>query len=107
MLVDGGLTNVLPIDIHYHSGTKKILGVDILSEYKEVRKSDIITVTSKSVSIMSKYLKMCSTKYEQYLLKVNIPQNIGLLDFDRMEECMEIGYTETLKNIEQIKHIFG
>lgn len=105
-LVDGGVTNILPVDLLRACGEDKILAVDISKNYRSPKKNNIFEISSSSLNIMNSCLKELTSNGEKLLLKPPLPENAGLLTFEHMVECMEIGYRYTKRLIPNIKNIF-
>ena len=103
LLVDGGVTNNLPVDLLIAAGVPRVLGVDIGEKYEKPHDDSIIEIAYHSFSVMSRDLKDCGSGGEVMLLKPPLPKEAGLLTFDCMEECMENGYIYTKQMIPRIK----
>lgn len=102
-LVDGGVTNNLPVNLMISSGIQDVISVDIGVDYETPRIDNIIEVISHSFSIMSSTLKDCQSTGEILNLKPNLPKSAGLLTFDLMEQCMNAGYEYTKHMIPDIR----
>ena len=105
MLVDGGVTNNLPVDLLISTGVSNVIAVDIGEAYEMPKDHSIMEISFHSFSIMSRELKDCRSSGEILLLKPPIPKGSGLLTFEFMEECMESGYLYTKKMMPRIKHV--
>lgn len=103
MLVDGGVTNNLPVDLFIAAGESRVLAVDIGDAYDMPKDHSIMEIAFHSFSIMSRELKDCRSSGEILLLKPPIPKGAGLLTFEYMEECMESGYVYTKKVMPRIR----
>jgi len=106
-LVDGGVTDVLPVDLLMAVGEHNILAVDIAQDYEMPENENLIDISSHALTIMSTHLKECHSHGERLLLKPTLPEHAGLLTLDQMEQCMDAGYEATIKNISVIKALFG
>ncbi len=106
-LVDGGVTNVLPVDLLAAAGVKNVLAVDISNQYKKPKRDNIFTVATSSFNIMSGSLREMTSLCEKYTLSPELPEDIELLTFDAMEECMEAGYRCAKENMGKIRAVFG
>ncbi len=106
-LVDGGVTDVLPVDLLIAAGEYNVLAVDIAQSYKMPPNMNMIDISSHSLSIMSTCLKECHSHGEKLLLKPSLPEQAGLLTLDQMVKCMDAGYEAAKMNIPVIKSIFG
>ncbi|NNJ32774.1 patatin-like phospholipase family protein [Lacrimispora defluvii] len=104
LLVDGGVTNNLPVDLLISTGVSNVIAVDIGEAYEMPKDHSIMEISFHSFSIMSRELKDCRSSGEILLLKPPIPKGSGLLTFEYMEECMESGYLYTKKMMPRIKH---
>jgi len=105
-LVDGGLTDVLPVDLLIAAGEENVLAVDIGDQYEKPKHNNIIDISTHSLSIMSTRLKESHSRGEKLLLHPNLPEESGLLTFDEMTQCMQAGYEATKASIPAIKQIF-
>lgn len=106
-LVDGGVTQNLPVDLLTAIGENNILAVDVGAVYKKPKDRSIVEVLTHSFEIMGNVLKECNSERERYLLKPELPDKAGLLSFEYMPECMRLGYEDTKKRIPQIKQALG
>ncbi len=106
-LVDGGVTDVLPVDLLIAAGEANVLAVDLASEYETPKKQNIIDISTHSLSIMSTRLKECRSHGERLLLNPSLPEESGLLIFEQMEACMNAGYEAAKENIPAIKALFA
>lgn len=104
-LVDGGVTNNLPVDLLIAAGEPCVIAVDIGTEYDAPDDRSIIDVASHSFSVMSRELKDCRSSGEQLLLKPRLHAGAGLLNFSCMEECMKQGYAYTKGKMPEIKQV--
>lgn len=106
-LVDGGVTNNLPVDLFLAAGERRVIAVDIGSDYEMPENQSILEIVSHSFSLMSRELKDCRSRGEILLLRPRLPEEAGLLTFDRMKECMEAGYVYTKKQVPRIRRALG
>jgi NTE family protein len=106
-LVDGGVTDVLPVDLLLAAGESNVLAVDVSSNYKMPKNHNLIEISSHSLSIMSTRLKECHSCGEKLLLKPNLPEQAGLLTLENMVECMEAGYEAAHLHMSVIKALFS
>lgn len=106
-LVDGGVTDVLPVDLLIAAGEYNILAVDVAEDYKKPKTDNLFEISSHSFSIMSTRLKECHSHGERLLLKPDLPEESGLLTLDKMAECMAAGYEVASANMKIIKALFA
>lgn len=106
-LVDGGVTQNLPVDLLAAIGEDNILAVDVGSAYKKPKDRSIVEVLTRSFEIMGNALKECTSERERYLLRPELPDKALLLSFECMPECMRLGYEDAKKKMPQIKKALG
>lgn len=105
-LVDGGVTDVLPVDLLRDIGEKTILAVDISEEYDRPKNINIIEITTHSFEIMQNCLKAHSSGNEKYRLIPKLPKGAGLLSFRQMDACVMAGYEATIEVMPKLKELF-
>ena len=106
-LVDGGVTDILPVNLLQAAGIRDVLAVDIGGDYEAPSDHSVMEVASHSFSIMSGRLKDCASTGEVLLLKPPLSSKAGLLTFELMGECMERGYEYTRKMLPQIRKVLN
>jgi NTE family protein len=106
-LVDGGVTDVLPVDLLLAAGEYNVLAVDVAENYTMPKSQNLIEISSHSLSIMSTRLKECHSHGEKLLLTPSLPKQSGLLTLEQMVECMDAGYEAAKVHMPTIKAIFG
>ncbi len=106
-LVDGGVADVLPVDLLVAAGVPNVLAVDVSECYKMPERMNIIEVASHSLSIMETRLRECVTRGERMLLNPDLPETNGVLNLGQMPECMEAGYRAAKEVMPQIRRIFS
>lgn len=106
-LVDGGVTDNLPVELMLKAGIKNVVAVDIGSDYEMPEDDCVFEILSHSFSVMSGSLKDCRSRGESLLLRPEITRKAGLLTFEYMEECMEEAYRYTKKNVGRIQAAAG
>lgn len=95
VLLDGGLTDNLPVSLLAAAGETNILAVDISESYEPPENENIFELASHSLSVMGRRLRQCSSAGERLLLKPKLPENAKFLDFSHMIKCMQAGYEGT------------
>lgn len=105
-LVDGGISDVLPVDLLIAAGEPNVLAVDVSADYKVPKHIDLINVASHSLGITGVRLRECMTHGERYLLSPALPDTEGVLNLPQMEECMEAGYTFAKRAMPTLRRIF-
>lgn len=105
VLVDGGLTNNLPVDLLTACGTKKVIGVDISSQYEPPQYINMIETLTASLKIIQITLRDNLSTSEVLLLTPPLPKYSGAFCFSCMRESMEIGYDYAMKNMGKIRFV--
>lgn len=104
-LVDGGVTYNLPSDLLVAAGEPLVIAVDLGLGYEMPRQDSVLEIASHSFSIMSERLKECSSQQELMLLNPSLPKEAGLLNFEAMTECMNIGYQYGKTMAQKVKRV--
>lgn len=116
-LVDGGVTDVLPIELLSATYENNIIAVDISDEYEMPDNYGILEIASHSLSLMrerlahyknstglnankftSEYPDNLLSHFNNLSIKPDLPDKSGLFTFTRMNDCMKCGY-ETAKKV--------
>lgn len=106
-LVDGGVTDDLPVELLMAAGERNVLAVDVSKEYQPPKSNNLFEITTHSMSIMSMRLKECHAHGERLLLEPALPEKAGLLTLDQMPECVEAGYNAARTHMSFIRALFG
>jgi len=104
-LVDGGLTDVLPVDLLIESGEKNVIAVDISEEYEKPDNSNLLETMMHSFYIMRDRMQENKKQNQKLTIKPILPDSAGLLTFKTMTKCMEAGYAATKHMIPEIKKL--
>lgn len=103
LLVDGGVTNNLPVSLLAAAGVETIIAVDVGGQSEMPGKYSILDIVSRSLGIRGESLEMCHAQGEILTLHPRLPKSAGLLDFSSMEELMQIGYDDTVKQMASVR----
>lgn len=104
-LVDGGLTDNLPVSLLLAAGERNVLAVDVSEEYEPPKTENIIEIASHSLTIVTSRLKERVARGEKLLLHPRLPEEAGLLTLGAMAECMEAGYREVQSQLPLIRAV--
>lgn len=107
LLIDGGISDNLPISLLYEAGEKNILAIDLSQEYEKPKNSGIFELIIHSFEIMQLNAKNSLIGKEKFLISIKFPNEIDLLDFKYMYKLVEIGYKATIDVIPQLKLLFS
>lgn len=106
-LVDGGVADVLPVDLLLAAGEPNVLAVDVSESYRMPAHINIPEVAFHALSIMEIRLRQCRTHGEKFLLVPELPETDGVLNLPQMTECMEAGYTSARRAVPLLRKIFA
>lgn len=95
LLVDGGVTDNMPVDVAKQMGADKVIAIDISTDYRKLTEfTDLLAVADQ----LSNYLVRKSTQQQIELLSgddIYLKPDVGHMEtteFDRMNEAYEKGY---------------
>ncbi|MDK2600647.1 hypothetical protein QO179_24445 [Bacillus stercoris] len=93
-LVDGSLTNNLPANILKLMGAEKIISIDLSKRNPSTYQvSGIANILSQTVSVLVDQIEYLSLSKMEDVIKMSVDvTDIGLLDFNQIQECYEKGY---------------
>ncbi len=101
-LVDGGITNPVPVSVAKNLGANKIIAVDVNSKMKLFKKNlGFLSTLTNAIDIME--IKLSDIKEEKNLvvLRPNI-SDIGRFDYLKAKKIISIGYRESKKREKDI-----
>lgn len=107
ILVDGGITHILPIDLLIETGEKNILAINISQEYEKPKNTNIFEITTHSFELMQNKLTNFSLGKEKFLITPNLPKDAEMLSFSDMQEFIKAGYDSTIKVMPKLKQLFS
>ncbi|USD64813.1 patatin-like phospholipase family protein [Vibrio sp. SCSIO 43136] len=106
LLVDGGVTNNMPVELARQMGAEMIIAVDISTDYKsEQELKSFLTVGDQ----LSNYMVKRSTQRQANKLQsqdVLLSPNVGDMEtteFDRLMEAYELGYQAAMEATNSLK----
>lgn len=106
LLVDGGVTNNMPVDVARDLGADTVIAVDISTSYKQ---EDDFTTLLTVADQLSNYLVRSTTHRQAVTLTdddVFLLPDVGDMEtteFDRMPEAFKKGYLAAMQNREQLE----
>lgn len=106
-LVDGGLRDIVPVQVLRSMGADYILGVDIQAGKFEQPVNDVPAIIARSIDIM---VQETSQLDEQLFADhVVFPElkNIGLGDLAAIPECIRVGRKAMRKNLDEVMKGLG
>lgn len=102
LLVDGAVTDRVPASILKENGVDIVIGVDVGYNTENVRISHVFDVILQSIDVMSKQIMKNKLINADILIKPNL-RHIKPSRFDKVDECVKIGYDETISRMDDIK----
>ena len=102
LLIDGGIRENIPWKEIKKMGADYVISIVFEKEVDINKKKNIIDVIYSAIDILSHELSNYEIEGCDYLLKVNT-ENIGLLDYKKIDELYIKGYNEMKRNIKYIK----
>jgi NTE family protein len=106
-LVDGGVTEYVPVKVLRDMGADYVIAVDLGRDSKEAQKADnLLEISSRSFDIMSRRLAESTLAYANAVITPYVA-DIGLFEFKKADECIARGYKAAKRMIPTIKmHLF-
>lgn len=108
LLVDGGLTNNIPISVAKGMGADIIIAVDIASGLIQPEKLDnVLNVTRQMIKIMMKKStdEQIILMGKQDILIVPNMENVDSSQFDKMSDAVLAGYDSTIMKKQELSHL--
>ncbi len=102
MLVDGGVTAPLGIDIAKHYKSKIIIAVDVTLPVDEARVHNVVDLVFKALSVNYSVLNNLVAKDADILVRPVITK-VGIFDAHRKDELFEAGRLAAIKMMPEIK----
>jgi NTE family protein len=103
VLVDGGLVANCPVQLVKKLGAKRVISVDPQSEFSvDEPYDDMSAILNRSITLTLE--KQMNDAHES--ADLNLYPNVGdvgLFEFDKIKQCIELGYNHTMNRIDEIK----
>jgi NTE family protein len=106
VLVDGGVTDRVPVSVVKDMGADIVIAVDVGFSTQQGRINHIFDVILQSIDVMAKQILPQNIIHADVYITPQV-SHIGLSRFDKVVECYEIGYDETVKRINEIKKVIS
>ena len=101
-LLDGGIRENLPWKETKAIGAEKVLSFAFETEADDKCCQNVIDVADRSIQLLCRELSNYELNGADYIIKFKSPK-VSLLDMSKIDELYEIGYKQTIENIEVIK----
>ncbi|HHY83546.1 MAG TPA: patatin-like phospholipase family protein [Clostridiales bacterium] len=103
-LVDGGVTESVPVNVLKQMGAGKVIGIDLgYSGQRRNEVNNILEIGSQSIDIMSYRMTKLKTMRADVIVNPHI-YDVGMMEVDRIPELIERGYKAVTDNIDTIKN---
>lgn len=100
LLVDGGVTENFPVDLAASLGVDKIIAVDVRPPLPPLQPVNFIQIGLRSFDIMGLELSEWTTSIPVQVINPDV-NDIGTLDFNRIDEAIAAGYKAGIKFLEE------
>ncbi len=101
ILVDGGVVDRVPVTVLKEEGADFVIAADVgFSDYQS-RLFHVFDIIQKSIDIMAERILEVDLAYADILLKPPL-SHIESSKFEMVDECFQIGYDTTIKEIDNI-----
>ena len=101
-LIDGGVTNNLPIEIARQKGADVVIAVNLTQDVKNVQIDSVIDIILQSIDIMGKELLKYKRQGAEVLIEPQLG-DVGTMDFSQKKKCIEEGMKAAQKALPQIQ----
>lgn len=104
-LVDGGLTNNLPVTPLKENGADYIIAVDVNTvtrKYSDI--TNIYQVVYESVTLMVQRITEMERKNADYIVDIEL-EGVGFLDFKKREEVINFSSKNTYKKVLELRKL--
>lgn len=102
-LVDGGVTEYVPVKVLRDMGADYVIAVDLGRDSGEPQPTkDILEISMRSFDIMSRRLAATTLQYADFVITPYVA-DIGLFDFKRIPELIDRGYKAAKRSIPTLK----
>jgi NTE family protein len=112
VLVDGGLSDPVPVEILKHNGAKKVIAVNLYHKNEfEKEKFTLSKIAMRSTRIALYNLSKISVKHADIVLKpdtsmyLNKLKKIDFIKKENIKKMIEIGENEAIYNLPEIKKL--
>ncbi len=102
LLVDGGVTDNIPISVAREKGADIVIAVDISENIVNFNITNVIDVVLQSVNIMFSDNVSYKKKDADVLISPSVG-NVAMLDFTQKKRCMQAGIEAVQKAMPEIK----
>lgn len=106
LLVDGGVTDNIPIGVAREMGADIVIAVDISENVENHNLTNLVDVMLQAVNIMFNENVLSHKKDADVLITPPVGK-VAMLDFTQKKQCMQAGIEETQKAMPAIKAVIA
>ncbi|HSH14018.1 MAG TPA: patatin-like phospholipase family protein [Desulfurivibrionaceae bacterium] len=106
MLVDGGVTDNIPIDVAREMGADIVIAVDISENVENHNITNLVDVLLQAVNIMFNENVLSHRNNADVLITPTVGK-VAMLDFTQKKQCMQAGIEATQKAMPAIKAVIA
>jgi NTE family protein len=106
ILVDGGVVDRVPISVVKEMGADIIIAIDVGFSSYQSRHIQIFDIIQRSIDVMSEQILEADKMYSDVIIEPSL-SHIESSEFERVEECVEIGYNATIEKMDEIKKVIN
>jgi len=103
VLVDGGVSNNLPVDLLFAVDSPNIIAVDLSAPRIDDSIDGLFETAHRSITVMSERLQKCYVRGDRLRISPKLPTQAGVFSFDMMEQCIKAGYDAASELIPIVK----
>ncbi len=102
LLVDGGVTDNIPIDVAREMGADIVIAVDISENVENHNITNVVDVMIQAINIMFNENVLAHKNNADVLITPAVGK-VAMLDFTKKKQCMQAGIEATQKAMPEIK----
>lgn len=104
VLIDGGLMDNCPVSAARAIGADQVIAVDLVcADPVHTPVDSLRSIIARVLSINMSVKTLKSTKQADFIIKPDVG-SVGVLDFSKLEVCVEKGYESARKQIDAIRN---
>ena len=103
--LDGGILDNFPTTEVKKQGVDKVLTVNFMADEID-ENSNIIDIAMRSIDIMGNKVSEENIKNSDMVLTIKTDK-AGLLEVEKLDDCYNYGYRQTLNNLDKIKNLIN
>ena len=103
--LDGGILDNIPAHEVRNLGADKVISVNFKADNIK-RDSTIMDLVMRTIDIMGNKISEDNLEESDMILTIQTDK-AGLLEVEKMDDCYNYGYRQTLQNLDKIKKLIG